>query len=91
MQCIFLNINQPETCTCFYIDNAWRYKIRPSKFEGSLEITQILRSERLLKNLTLKKVNLDKQNKHRSLILMKYRSVTLSKASILFPWEMFTP
>ena len=65
--------------------------IRPSNFEGSLEITQILRSERLLKNeLYLETANLNKQNKHRSPILMKHRSVTLSKASILFPEEMFT-
>ena len=64
--------------------------MRPSNFEGSLEITQILCSERLLKKQTLETANLNKQNKHRSLILMKHRSVTLSKASILFPEEMFT-
>ena len=49
----------------------------------------ILRSERLLKR-TLETVNLNKQNKHRSPILIKYLSVTLSKASILFPREVFT-
>ena len=64
--------------------------IRPSNFEGSLEITQILRSERLLKKRSLETANLNKQNKLRSPILMKHRSVTLSKASILFPEEMFT-
>ena len=52
-----------------------------SNFEGSLEITQILCSERLLKKRTLETVNLNKQNKHCSQILMKYLSVTLSLAA----------
>ena len=52
MQCIFLDINQPEILHLhiYIIDNTWRQIIRPSNFEESLEITQILRSERLLKN-----------------------------------------
>ena len=45
---------------------------------------------KIVKNRTLETENLNKQNKHCSLILMKYRSVILSKASILFPEEMFT-
>ena len=45
---------------------------------------------KIVKKRTLETVNLNKQNKHCSLILMKYLSVTLSKASILFPGEMFT-
>ena len=43
---------------------------------------------KIVKKRTLETANLNKQNKHRSLILMKHRSVTFSKASILFPQEM---
>ena len=85
----FFNINQPEILHLFEIDSTWRYYIRPSNLKGSLEIMQVF-FRKIVKNQTLETENLDKQTKHRSLILMRYRSITLSKASILFPGEMFT-
>ena len=45
-----------------------------------------------LQNFKLRQIRcmIESQNKTNKAILTKYRSTTLSKASILFPWEVFT-
>ena len=39
MQWIFQNINQPGYCTCFYMDNTWRFKTM--KFRRSASLLEI--------------------------------------------------